>query len=58
MINFFDYAAPYIADGLRGAGGRMIAPPEGFCVAGKRGPLGEGELERAKKWAATLAEKS
>ena len=33
-----------------------MAPPEGFVVQGKEGPLREGELERAGVWARGIAE--
>jgi hypothetical protein len=33
------------------AGGRLVAPPEGFAVEGTEGPLKQGELERAAEWA-------
>lgn len=49
------YAAPRIADQLEKAGGTLAAPPEGFFVVDKEGPLREGELERAAAWAAALA---
>lgn len=49
------YAAPRIAARLERAGGVLVAPPEGFYVADKEGPLFEGELERAAAWAGSLA---
>jgi flavodoxin len=55
-------AASGIADSLIEAGGVPIAPPESFFVGGKA-TMGEvpelepGELERAARWARTLAEK-
>jgi len=45
------YAAKPIADRLKGKGGELIAPPEGFFVDGMKGPLVQGELERAANWA-------
>jgi flavodoxin len=45
------YAAPSIAKRLQRAGGRPVAPPEGFAVKGTEGPLKQGELERAAEWA-------
>lgn len=48
------YAAKHIADQLKKAGGELVAPPEGFFVEGMEGPLVDGELERAKEWAAQL----
>jgi flavodoxin len=51
----FGYAAPKIARRLEKKGGRLLAPPEGFFVRGKKGPLGDGELERAVDWAEGIA---
>jgi flavodoxin len=50
----FGYAAPKIAKGLKSNGGNLLAPPEGFIVLGMHGPLNDGELERATKWAQQL----
>lgn len=51
----FGYAAPRIARHLESNGGILVAPPEGFFVLGKRGPLKDGELERAAQWAKDVA---
>lgn len=51
----FGYAAPRIADRLEKEGGTLLAPPEGFFVKGIKGPLKEGELERAAGWAQEIA---
>jgi flavodoxin I len=51
MVNLFGYAAKPIADRLQKKAGKLVAPPEGFIVQGKEGPLKEGELERAVYWA-------
>jgi len=51
----FGYAAPRIADRLEKKGGTLLAPPEGFFVEGIKGPLKEGELERAAGWAQEIA---
>lgn len=51
----FGYAAPRIARSLQGSGGHLLAPPEGFVVEGTKGPLREGELARAARWAKGLA---
>jgi flavodoxin len=53
---FFGYAAPHIAKQLERGGGKLVAPPEGFIVEGKEGPLKEGERERAAEWVAHFAE--
>jgi len=49
------YAAPRIAEALKKKGGNLVAPPEGFLVKDKEGPLKEGELERAASWAKEIA---
>jgi flavodoxin I len=54
LMRVIGYAAPRIAGALEAAGGRRVAPPEGFIVGGKEGPLGEAELERAEAWAKGL----
>jgi len=45
------YAAPRIAETLKRKGANLVAPPEGFFVQDREGPLKEGELERAASWA-------
>lgn len=47
-------AAPRLARKLRKLGGKQVARPETFFVAGREGPLFEGEMERAGEWAAAL----
>jgi flavodoxin len=47
-------AAKKLAGKLRKLGGKRIAPPETFHVMEREGPLYEGEIDRAKKWAVTL----
>ena len=44
------YAAKHIAKTLIRKGGELIAPPEGFLVSDEKGPLVNGEIERATKW--------
>jgi flavodoxin len=44
------YAAKHIANQLKKKGGQLVAPPEGFFVEGMKGPLVQGELERARDW--------
>jgi hypothetical protein len=51
----FGSAAPKIAEALEKAGYRSLAKPAGFVVAGRFGPLRDGEVERARKWGAELA---
>jgi len=51
LVGIFGYAAGRIADSLKRKGGTLVVSPEGFSVKGGKGPLGEGELERAASWA-------
>ena len=48
-------AAVRIAKRLKDAGAVVLVPPESFFVQGTKGPLKEGELERARRWGAGLA---
>jgi flavodoxin I len=50
----FSYAANRIAKELGKLGADLAVEPEGFFVAGTKGPLKEGEEERAAAWAAKL----
>ncbi len=54
LMKSIGYAAEKIAKILQGKGGTLAAPPEGFIVTGKEGPLAEGELARAEAWGAHL----
>jgi flavodoxin len=51
FVKIYGYAAERIAKQLKKKGGELVIPPEGFFVEGMEGPLVEGELERAEKWA-------
>jgi flavodoxin I len=54
LVVIFGYAAGKIADTLQKKGGNLILEPEGFLVTGSKGPLKEGELERAVVWAGRI----
>ena len=56
MVKLFGWAAKPIADRLQKKGGTLGAPPEGFYVKGSEGPLADGELERAARWAEGVAD--
>jgi flavodoxin I len=56
LVKVFGYAAGRIARNLKGKGGTLIASPEGFFVTASKGPLKEGELERAAGWAKGILE--
>ena len=58
LTKMFGYAAPRLADALKNKGGQSAAPPGGFTVNGREGPLITGELERAAQWAKDLAAKT
>ncbi len=53
----FGWAAPRIEKVLKDKGGNLVAPAEGFIVKGTRGPLVEGEVERAAAWGKDIAAK-
>lgn len=53
VVSILQYAAPRIGTTLKSKGAQVVAT-ESFFVTGKEGPLKEGELERAKKWGASL----
>ena len=55
LMNVFRYAADRLAKALVKKGGTLVAKPEGFIVEEKEGPLKQGELERATKWATQLS---
>ena len=55
MVKLFGYAAEPIAKALQKKSGELVVPAEGFYVAGKEGPLLEGELERAATWTRKLS---
>lgn len=55
LMSVIRYAAPRLAKALEKKGGKLVAEPEGFIVENKEGPLKEGELERATKWAKQLS---
>jgi len=50
-------AAPKLARKLRRLGGKQVVAPETFHVKDREGPLYEGELERAARWAQSLVER-
>jgi len=54
-VGVFGYAAGRIARSLKKKGGTLVVSPEGFFVKGTKGPLKEGELERAAGWAKGIA---
>ncbi len=56
LMKLGGYAAPRIAKALGKKGGEPAVTPEGFFVAGREGPLQDGELERARRWAKTVSE--
>jgi len=51
----FGFTADRMADQLKLAGYRIISEPKGFIVTGQKGPLAEGELERANQWGNELS---
>lgn len=58
LVKNFGYAAKPIARKLEKKGGELVIEPEGFIVTGTKGPLKDGEIERATGWARKILEKS
>lgn len=54
LSRIFGFAAPRIAKSLEKKGLTLLVPPAGFFVNGIKGPLREGEVERATAWAQGL----
>ena len=55
VLKIMGFAAAKIADALKGKGGTLVAPPEGFIVGGAApSKLADGELERAAAWAQAI----
>ena len=54
MVRTFGYATPKLVKGLEKAGAEITIEAEGFIVVDTEGPLAEGELDRAKAWAAKI----
>lgn len=55
MMQVVGHAASRISRSLRSRGAIEIAPPEGFVVIGKVGPLADNEKQRANAWGRSLA---
>ncbi len=54
LIKIFGYASYRIANSLQKKGCHMASAPAGFIVTGYKGPLKDGEMVRAAKWAKSL----
>lgn len=54
LMKLIGYAAPKLEKKLKSKGAKIIFPSIGFLVSGKKGPLKEGELEKALLWAKQL----
>jgi flavodoxin I len=50
LMRTIGFAAPKISAMLKAKRGTVVMEPEGFIVSDMKGPLKEGELERAKAW--------
>jgi flavodoxin len=55
FVRIFGYAAGAMEKAFKKSGAVQAAPGEGFYITDTEGPLVEGELERARVWALTLA---
>ncbi len=55
LVKTIGYAAPKISKILESKGAKSIIEPEGFIVKDTKGPIADGELERAREWGKTLS---
>ena len=55
FVKMFGYAAPRIESAIKAMGGNSTAQPQGFFVKSAKGPVLDGELERAAAWAKAAA---
>jgi flavodoxin I len=54
-VKLFGYAAGKIVESLKKKGLNVIVDPEAFFVKAARGPLLDGEEERAKSWGTKIS---
>ncbi len=54
-VKLFGYAAGKIAESLKKKGVNLVAEPEAFFVKAAKGPLVDGEEERAKGWGSRVS---
>jgi len=57
LLNRFT-ASKRLAKKMSKLGGKLVVPPEIFLVAGREGPLIDGEVSRAKNWGDLLISKA
>ncbi len=55
LATMFGNAASRMSAQFQELGSKPIARPEGFIVKGQKGPLADGEVERATRWGEELA---
>lgn len=58
LVGVFGYAAGRLEKKLKEKGAAIATPSEGFFVKGSKGPMKEGEIERATGWAKKIVEKA
>jgi hypothetical protein len=56
LVTRFDHAARTEEKLLRGLGATLAAPAEHFFVVDAKGPLADGEEDRARRWGRALGE--
>lgn len=49
-VKIFGFAAGKMNKALERRGGNPVTSPEGFFIEGTKGPIKDGELERANNW--------
>ena len=54
LMKKFGYAAEPVGKALEQKGGKLTLQPEGFYIKDIQGPLKDGELDRAGRWATKM----
>ncbi|MDD3648397.1 MAG: nitric oxide synthase, partial [Candidatus Dojkabacteria bacterium] len=54
LMGIMGFAAPKISKSLKSNDWDLVAESEGFFVEDTKGPLKDGEIERARKWGEEL----
>ncbi len=54
-VKLFGYAAGKIADNLKKKGANLVGEPEAFFVKAAKGPLVDGEEDRARGWGSKVS---
>jgi flavodoxin len=57
VMQIMGSAAQAMTGRLKQKGGKLVVPAENFFVVARQGPLADGEIQRAGRWARQIASK-